>query len=125
MKIWLSQGVGIFDIDIEYLLGNGTNIESKLQVDKRNDNGKMEDNNIKGRSLKISQLIRGQLITTILSSERCSTWIDQSQFGYIFGHVSGHVQEKIQLKKIVLNDYTRSRGEKRLIWCTLNVGLIW
>lgn len=35
---------GIFCTDIEYVLGSSTDIESELQVDERNDNSKIEDN---------------------------------------------------------------------------------
>ena len=35
-----------------------------------------------------------------------------------------HAGRKLRLRKSVLNDCTQSRGEKRLIWCALNVGSI-
>ena len=36
----------IFDIDTEYILDSSTDIKNELQVDKRNDNIKMEDDDL-------------------------------------------------------------------------------
>ena len=42
----------IFDINTEYILGSSTDIESKLQVEKWNDNNEMEDDNLEDCNLK-------------------------------------------------------------------------
>ncbi len=43
---------GISGIDTEYVLGSDNDVESQGQVDKRNDNSEMEDNDLEGYDLE-------------------------------------------------------------------------
>lgn len=43
---------GIFSIDIEYILGSSTNIESELRVDEGNDNSEMQNNDLEDCNLE-------------------------------------------------------------------------
>ena len=42
----------IFSIDTEYVLGNSTDIESNLLVDEKNNNSKIEDDDLKDCNLE-------------------------------------------------------------------------
>ena len=43
-------------IDIKYVLGNDTNIENELQIDKKNDNSEIDDNNLDSCNLDNNEL---------------------------------------------------------------------